>query len=251
MWPRFRKWLAEKIAPPAEQLEKKADAEMASHVKGVRMPRARYLLMLLLLVICVVGYSRGWHKRLLAPASSLTPVATQGGEKNPGYAAPPVKSLAKAPKRTAQRTIQSTPVEDLPKGERGYAPVVPPAAGPDNIVRTEPELLTSSVVPPARGDTEVRTWLNPDGSAQNILTPRRESFFGWPWKDGNWKRLELEGRYGLVGNTQMKATARWLPLRLGDFQGGVEGSVAAETGGIVRTEVMGIVRFEPFRQTYR
>jgi hypothetical protein len=246
----WRTWLAEKIAPPAKQLEQKADDAIPDHVKGVRIPRARYLLALALLAIFVVGYWRGWHKRFVKPDPSLVAVATQGGEKNPGYAAPPVKKLAGVSRRTTTRPVQSTPVADLPGKEQGYAPVVAPAVGPDNVVRTRPELLTSSVVPPWRGDTEVRTWLNPDGSAQNVLTPQREDFFGWPWSRGNWKRLELEGGYG-VGGKQVDAQATWLPLRLGNVHVGARAEGWMEPMGGMKGAGSIRVRWEPFRQYYR
>jgi hypothetical protein len=156
MWlERFRLWLAAKVAPAVKKAEEKADEVIPDRVRGVRMPRARYLAALVLLVVSVVGYWRGWHKRFVSPDPSLIPVATQGGEKNPGYSAPPVKGLGKAPRRTAIRPIKSTPVAELPKDQQGYAPVVAPAVGPDNVYRKDPELLTS-VVPPHRGDTDVR-----------------------------------------------------------------------------------------------
>jgi hypothetical protein len=234
------------IAPAVKKAGGEVVAEVQRRAPGVPVWIVLSLLAIVALGIYVGISYLGWRLSPVKPGPGLIPVATQGGEKNPGYAAPPVKKLAGVPRRTTTRPIQATPVKDLPAKEQGYAPVVAPAAGPDNVVRTEPELLTSSVVPPARGDTEVRTWLNPDGSAQNVLTPKREAFWGWAWK-----RIELEGRYGLLGNTAAKGTGRWLPLRVGDIHAGAEGSVATERDGVIRGEGMVIIRYEPFRDSYR
>lgn len=266
-WDDARKWLADKIAP----IEKKADAELAEHVRGVRIPRARYLVALAVLAICVVGYWRGWHNRLWGAARDLKPAQTQGNV--PGvYQAPPVPAAEKAPATASRITPRTRKKADLPKKEQDLFPVVPPpapAAGGDNAaIRTwaecidadghllfkpgceiyrpqEAELAAASTVPPHRGDTEIRTYLMPDGSFNTSLVPKPERFFGLEWK-----HVEVEGRYGLVGNTQAKATGRWMPLRLGDVHVGAEGSVAVETGGVTRTEVLGVVRWEPFRESY-
>ena len=86
----------------------------------------------------------------------------------------------------------------------------------------------------------------PDGYTQIDQDPQGEKFWGW-----SWKRLELEGRLGLAGNTQAKGTMRWLPLRMGNVHAGAEGSVATETDGVVRGEGMLMIRWEPFRDSYR
>jgi hypothetical protein len=246
----WRKRLADWIAP----LEKKADEAVPDRVKGVRIPRARYLLALALLVICAVGYWRGWHKRFVKPDPSLTPVATQGGGNvYQGNQVPGMARAARAGKpkpTTTVRPVSTTPVDQLPPEEQAKAPAIPPAAGPDNVVR-KMELGDTQVVPPSRGEVHARAYLLPDGSIKIFQDPQQEKFWGLPWKDGNWRRLELEGRYGLIGNTQAKVTGRWVPLRLGNFHGGIEGSVATEHDGVIRGEGMAVIRWEPFRSQYR
>jgi len=141
------------------------------------------------------------------------------------------------PSRTTTRPVQTTPVAELPAKEQGFAPVVAPVVGPDNVVRKDPELLTSSVVPPWRGDTEVRTWLNPDGSAQNVLTPRNEPFFGFTPKRG-----AIGVGYG-VGAWQMAGRVKWEPLRLGNVFVTAEGMGGMRTDGRTEGSVMGWVEY--------
>lgn len=254
---RISDWIAPKATEAAGQVgEAVGEAKdrivvIAQQKTGLPVKVVLFLLTLGLLLLGVGGYGIYWrYFRPVKPPAALVPVQTQGGEKTPGYAALPVKKLAGVARRTTQRPVQSTPVADLPAKEQGYAPVVAPAAGPDNVVRTEPELLTSSVVPPARGDTEVRTWLRPDGSAQNVLTPQREDYIGWPWKGGNWKRIELDGGYG-VGGKQVDAQATWLPLRMGNFQVGARVEAWTDPLGGVKGTGSIRVRWEPFRSQYR
>jgi hypothetical protein len=242
----WRQRLADAIAPRVKQVEEEAVAAVQKRT-GLSVRLVLFLLALTLLLGGVGGYAIYWRFiRPEKPNATLVPAQTQGGEKAPGYMAPEVKKLSGLPKRETVRSVQSTPVEDLPEKERGYAPVVAPAVGADCVVRTVPELLTSSVVPPHRGETEVRTWLNPDGSAQNILTPLREDFFGWPWKNGNWKKLELEAGYG-VGGKQVDASGAWWPVRVGNFHLGAKAEGWIEPTGGMKGAGSIRVRWEPFR----
>ncbi len=272
----WRTWLAEKIAP----IEKNADAEISEHAPAARGIRARYLVAAMVLALCVGGYAVHWLHSRVKVDSSLKPVATQGGTSGV-YSGPPTSAMAKADKQGVRPRAESRPVktyrtEDLPKEEQNRIPVTPPppeeAKAPavadgclrdGKLVASEEcrqkhpllyratELASTGIVPPHRGDTDIRASVTPAGDVIITAEPKREPFVGWPWKDGNWKRVEIEGRYGLVGNTQAKATARWMPLRLGAVQFGAEGSVGVEIGGITRTEVMALGRWEPFRDSYR
>ena len=247
---RFADWIAPKVAKAAGQVEAAA-GEAKDHAVVVVQTQAPgmsrrlvlFLLALALLLLGVGGYAICWrYLRPEKPPAGLAPVQTQGGEKAPGYAGKEIKGLAgKVPSRTTTRPVQTTPVAELPAKEQGYAPVVAPAVGPDNVARKAPELLTSSVVPPHRGDTEVRTWLNPDGSAQNVLTPRGEPFWGWKWK-----HLELEGGYG-IGGKQIDVQATWLPLRLGNVHVGARAETWTEIDGTIKGAGSIRVRWEPFR----
>ena len=181
MWLRFRKWLAAIVQP----IEQKADDAIPDRVKGVRIPHVRYLLALALLVIFVVGYWRGWHKRFVKPDPSLTPVATQGGgivyQGNQVPAIAKAGRAGKAKPRVTTRPVATTPVEDLPPEEQTKAPAIPPAAGPDNVVR-KVELADTQVIPPSRGETYARAYLLPDGSTKIYQDPQREKFWGWQLK---------------------------------------------------------------------
>jgi hypothetical protein len=259
MWQRLLDWLkgkkpaarraAETLEDLARKVEGEIDEALPDRVRGVRTPRARYLVMILVLAICAVTYWRGWHGGLVKQALSLLPVATQdGGTVYQGDQVPAIAKAAqkgKARARTSIRPVITIPAEELPAEERGKIPAVAAAAGPDNVVRP-PELATTAVVPPSRGETHVRAYVMPSGAVQATLELQREHFWGWAWK-----RVEIEGEYGLVGNTTVKGLARWLPLRAGNLHAGVEGSVATEQGGVIRGEGLVVIRYEPFRDSYR
>ncbi|MCL5884079.1 MAG: hypothetical protein M1377_01800 [Deltaproteobacteria bacterium] len=244
----WRKWLAEKIAPKAEQLEKAADDAIPDCVKGVRMPRVRYLVALALLVICVVGYSRGWHKRFVKPDPSLVPVATQGGGSvYQGNQVPAMARTAKAGKSkptTTVRPVTTTPVDELPPEEQAKAPVIPPTAGPDNVVR-KLQLGDTQIIPPGRGETYARAYLLPDGTVKIFQDPQQEKFRGWKWK-----HFELEGGYG-VGGKQVDVQATWLPIRLGNVHVGARAETWTEIDGTIKGAGSIRVRWEPFRESYR
>jgi hypothetical protein len=221
----------------AAQVEGAAVAGVAQKT-GLSARTVLFLLVLTLLFLGAGGYGVYWHFfREVKPSATLAPVQTQGGEKTPGYAAPTVKGLSGEPRRTTVRPIRSSTVADLPAKERGFAPVVAPAVGVDNVARKEPELLTSSVVPPWRGETDVRTWINPDGSAQNVLTPRNEPFFGFTPKRG-----AVGIGYG-VGAMQMAGRGRWEPLRLGNVFVTAEGTAGVRSDGRMEGSVMGWVEY--------
>ncbi len=233
-----RKFLAEKIAPKAEQLEGEAVAAVQKRT-GLSARLVLFLLVLALLLGFAVAYAIYWRfLHQVKPPATLVPVQTQGGEKAPGYSAPVVKKLAGVPRRTTTRPVQATPVVDLPAKEQGFAPVVAPAAGPDNVVRKDPELLTSSVVPPSRGETDIRTWIYPDGSVENILSPGKgEPFFGFTPRRG-----ALGIGYG-AGTYQMAGRARWEPLRLGNVFMTAEGTGGMRPDGRMEGSVMGWVEY--------
>jgi hypothetical protein len=223
-------------------------------ISGIRqrVPAAgirRVLYLLAAAVIFAAGYWLSWRMRPASPVPGQTPVATAGG--GTVYEGPQVPAVEKAKKKgkakpkVETRPVATVPTEDLPPEEQAKVPDVPAVVGPDGVLR-KPELLGSAVVPPARGETHVRAFLMPDGYTQIDQDPQGEKFWGW-----SWKRLELEGRLGLAGNTQAKGTARWLPLRMGNVHAGAEGSVATETDGVVRGEGMLMIRWEPFRDQYR
>lgn len=248
----WRQRFADWIAPKAKKAVSEAGetvGEAKEHIvviaqqkTGMSRRLVLFLLALGLLLLGVGGYGIYWrYFRQVKPPAGPVPVQTQGGEKTPGYAGKEIKGLGKVPSRTTTRPVQATPVADLPAKEQGYAPVVAPAVGPDNVTRSTPELLTSSVVPPHRGETEVRTWINPDGSAQNVLTPRSEPFLGWEWK-----HLELEGGYG-IGGKQVDLQATWLPLRLGNVHVGARAETWTEIDGTIKGAGSIRVRWEPFR----
>jgi hypothetical protein len=237
-------WLAAIIQP----IEQKADAAISDQVKGVRIPPVRYLLALALLVICVVGYWRGWHKRFVKPDPSLAPVATQGGGNvYQGNQVPAMAHAAKVGKpkpRVTVRPVATTPVEDLPPEEQAKVPAIAPAAGPDNVVR-KVELADTQVVPPARGETYARAYLLPDGTVKIFQDPQREKFWGWKVK-----HLELEGGYG-IGGKQVDLQATWLPLRMGNVHIGARAETWTEIDGSIKGAGSIRVRCEPLRDSYR
>lgn len=244
MWLRFRKWLAAIVQP----IEQKADDAIPDRVKGVRIPHVRYLLALALLVIFVVGYWRGWHKRFVKPDPSLTPVATQGGgivyQGNQVPAIAKAGRAGKAKPRVTTRPVATTPVEDLPPEEQTKAPAILPAAGPDNVVR-KVELADTQVIPPSRGETYARAYLLPDGSTKIYQDPQREKFWGWQLK-----HLELEGGYG-IGGKQIDVQTTWLPLRMGNVHIGARAEGWTEFDGSIKGAGSIRIRWEPFRQQYR
>lgn len=269
----LRLFLAHKVAPAVKKAEGVADAAIPDRVRGVRMPRARYLLMLLLLVIFVVGYWRGWHKRFVKPDPSLTPVATQGGGNvYQGNQVPVMAHAAKAGKpksRVTVRPVATTPTAELPKEEQGKVPVVPlpthispatsPEAAKDNCITVNneliasdycrkkypalygPELADTQVVPPSRGETYTRAYLLPDGTVKIFQDPQREKFWGWQMP-----HLELEGGYG-IGGKQIDVQATWLPLRLGNVHIGARAETWMESMGGMKAAGSIRVRWEPFR----
>lgn len=222
-------------------------SDILQRATAARIRRALYLLAAV--AIFVGGYYLSWRLRPASPRPGQTPVATTGGETV--YQGPQVPAVEKAKKKgkakpvVTVRPVATIPTGDLPPEEQAKIPDAPAVAGPDNVLR-KPELLGTAVVPPTRGETHVRAFLMPDGYTQIDQDPQREHFWGW-----SWKRLELEGRLGLAGNTQTKGTARWMPLRMGNVHAGAEGSVATETDGVVRGEGMLMIRWEPFRESYR
>ncbi len=248
MWPGLRKRLSDWIVPKVEQLEKKADDAIPDRVKGVRIPRVRDLVALALLVICVVGYWRGWHKRFVKPDPSLVPVATQdGGNVYQGNQVPAMAKAGRAgkPKPTqTTRPVLTTPVDELPPEEQAKAPAIPPAAGADNVVR-QLQLGDTQVVPPSRGETYARTYLLPDGSIRIYQDPQREKFWGWQMK-----HIELEGGYG-IGGKQVDLQATWLPLRLGNVHLGARAETWTEIDGTIKGAGSIRIRWEPFRDRYR
>lgn len=245
MWTRIWNWIRGK----EHQLEAPIDAAIQERVAAAPRCTARYLLVLLLLLLCAVGYWLHWRRSPASPPPSLTPVATRSGGQV--YGAPQTPAMAKAiakgsvRPRTTLRPLAVIDVDELPKEEQDKAPDVAPAAGPDNVVRPL-QILATAIVPPTRGETHARTYVYPDGSVQMTLDPQREKFLAF-----DMKRIELEGRYGVLGNTIARGTARWIPMRMGDLHVGVEGSLGSERDGGFRTEGMVIFRYEPFRDSYR
>lgn len=222
-------------------------SNILQRVPVARIRRALYLLAAV--VIFAAGYWLAWRSRPVSSAPGQTAVTTAGGDTV--FQGPQVPAIEKAKKKgkakpkVETRPVAVVPAEDLPPEEQAKIPDVPAVAGPDNVLR-KPGLLGTAVVPPARGETHVRAFLLPDGITRLDQDPQRERFLGWTWK-----RLELDGRLGLAGNTQGKGTARWLPLRMGNLHAGAEASVATETDGVVRGEGMLLIRWEPFREFYR
>jgi len=288
MWKRFVQWIGdlwaqrnpaienaqETLGDLARKTESAADQALPDRVRGVRTPRARYLLILLAALLFVGILYAAWRLWPAKPAPSLTPVATVGGED--AYTAPQVEAIDRAEKRgTLRTTTRTRPVatyrtEDLPRSEQDRIPVAPPPtaemkaeAAADNCLRDgnliasddcrqrhpswylSPELAHSAVVPPSRGDTEVRSFLMPSGRLMTTLEPKRERFWGWTWK-----HVELDGGYG-SGGKQVDMQATWLPLRLGNVQIGARAEGWTEPLGEVKAAGSVRIRWEPFRDSYR
>ena len=255
----FLQKLANKTAPKVSELEQKAEDAIVSSVQkkapGLSPKIIIFLTTLVLIFIALGGYAIYWkYLRSDKPNSNMEQVITQGGGTvQTGSQVPAVAKASKKGKaktKTETRPVEYIPDDELPPEEVAKIPNVPPIVGVDNVPR-KIQLGDTQVVPPSRGEVYTRAYILPDGKIKIYQDPQKEKFWGLPWKDSNWKRIELEGRLGLFGNTQAKGTARWLPLRTGDIQYGPEISVGTELGGIVRAEGMLMFRLEPFRKSYR
>lgn len=253
---RFADWIAPKAAKVAGQVEAAVDeakdrAIVVVQTQAPGMPRrlALFLLTLFLLLLGVGGYAIYWRFfHVVKPPAALVPVQTQGGGAvYQGNQVPAMAKVAKTGKPTPRVTVRpvvTTPVEDLPPGEQAKVPVIPPAAGPDNVIRG-PELADTAVVPPSRGETYIRAYLLPDGRVQAFHDPQKEHFWGWQMK-----HLELEGGYG-IGGKQIDAQASWMPLRMGNVHVGARAEGWMEPTGGMKGAASIRVRWEPFRQNYR
>ncbi len=249
----LRRFLAAKVAPPAREAAAKIEGEAIARVPGAPRWLVRSLLVLAALGIFVGLYYAKWRLWPAKPARDLVPVATQGGGNV--YQGNQVPAMARAavtgkPKpRITVRPVATIPAAELPPEEQAKVPAVAPAAGPDNVVRG-PELVDTAIVGASRGDTHVRTYLLPSGAVQTTLDPRKEPFLGLPWKDGNWKYLELEGGYG-VGGKQIDVQASWWPVRIGNVHLGARAETWMEPASGMKGAASIRVRWEPFRSQYR
>ena len=249
----LRRFLADKVAPPAREAAAKIEGEAIARATGAPRWLVRCLLILAALGICAGLYYAKWHLWPAKPNPALTPVATQGGA--PVYQGNQVPAMARAAKagkpkpRETVRPVSTIPVDELPPEEQAKVPAGPPAAGSDNVVR-KTELGDTQVVPPSRGETYTRAYLLPDGSIKIFQDPQREKFWGLPWKDGNWKRVELEGGYG-AGGKQFDAQGSWWPLRIGNFHVGARAEAWMEAEGTMKGAGSIRVRWKPFRDQYR
>ncbi|MCL5884503.1 MAG: hypothetical protein M1377_04035 [Deltaproteobacteria bacterium] len=245
----LRRFLAAKVAPPAREAAAKIEGEAIARAPGAPRWLVRCLLILAALGICAGLYYAKWRLWPAKPNPVQTPVATQGGGNV--YQGNQVPAMAKAAKvghpkpRISTRPVATIPAAELPPEEQAKVPAVAPAAGPDNVIRGM-ERLDSAVVPPSRGETYVRTDLLPSGAVQTTLDPQKEPFFGLPWRDGNWKRVEIEGGYG-VGGRQIDVQASWWPVRIGNVHLGARAETWAEPGGGMKGAASIRFRWEPFR----
>lgn len=248
---RFADWIAPRAVKAAESIGAAADSAK-EHVVVIAqqktgMPRwaVLFLLALTLLLLFVGGYGIYWRyfHQVKLPAA-LVPVQTQGGGQV--YQGNQVPAMAKAIKagrpapRVTVRPVVTIPVDELPPGEQAKAPAIPPAVGPDNVVR-KTELADTQVVPPSRGETYARAYLLPDGTVKIFQDPQREKFWGWKVK-----HLELEGGYG-IGGKQVDVQASWLPLRMGNFHVGARAEGWMESASGMKGAASIRVRWEPFR----
>jgi len=256
----WRTWLTKKIASKAEAAaqavgsavdDAKGHAVVVVQEKtGMSRWIVLFLLTLILLSLSAGGYAIYWrYFRPVKTHAAQVPVQTQnGGSVYQGNQTPAMAHAAKTGKpkpRVTVRPVATTPVEDLPPEEQAKVPAISPAAGPDNVVR-KVELADTQVVPPSRGETYTRAYLLPDGTVKIFQDPQREKFLGLPWKEGNWKRIELEGGYG-IGGKQLDAQVTWLPLRLGNVHVGARAEAWMEEAGSVKGAASIRVRWEPFR----
>lgn len=194
------------------------------------------------LVLALAAYAVCWYRTPPPPSPTLKPVATQGGA--PAYQAPQAEALAKAApkKHAAVRTVRTYRTAELPKSEQDRVPEVAVVAPEEGKPAPPTELADTAVVPPALGPTEVRTYVLPDGNVRTTLEPKPEPFLGL-----DWRRLELEGRYGLLGAERAGAAARWMPLRVGNFHVGLEQDVSQDRTGKPDARTLAVLRWEPFR----
>jgi hypothetical protein len=258
---RLADWIAPAAAKVAGQVEAAADeakdrivVAVQTQAPGMSRRLVLFLLTLSLLLLSVGGYGIYWrYFRPVKPPAALVPVQTQGGGNvYQGNQVPAMAKAAKAGKprpTTTVRPVTTTPVDELPPEEQAKAPAIPPAAGPDNVVR-KLQLGDTQVVPPSRGETYTRAYLLPDGAVKIFQDPQSEKFWGLPWKDGNWKRLELEGGYG-TGGKQIDAQMSWWPVRIGNFHVGARAEGWMEPAGGMKGATSIRVRWEPFRSQYR
>lgn len=245
-------WIAPKAAKVAGQAEAVADGAkdrivvaVQERAPGMSRRLVLFLLALTLLLLFVGGYAIYW--RYFHPVkipAVLVPVQTQGGgQVYQGNQVPAMAKVIKAGKpasRVTVRPVVTIPVEELPPAEQAKAPAIPPAAGPDNVVR-KMELGDTQVVPPARGETYTRAYLLPDGSIKIFQDPQKEKFWGWKIT-----HIELEGGYG-IGGKQVDVQTTWLPLRMGNVHVGARAEGWTEIDGTIKGAGSIRVRWEPFR----
>lgn len=200
--------------------------------------------LLLALAFAVYGYR--WYHRPAAPASA--PITSLPSTPTPSGASAyipnqiPSAKPPKVVKRTVTRPVSGTPVVSLPPVELAFVPAtLPPSAVVDNVVRPT-ELIATAVVPPHRGDTDVRTYLDPAGDARTYLYPQREAFLGF-----DPLALELSAGAG-VGGSKIDIRADYRPLRLGDFHVGAEVRGWQEPDGTLKGAGSVRVYYEPFRR---
>lgn len=247
----FADWVAPKAAKVAGEAGAAVDQAkdrivvIAQQKTGVSRWHALFLLTLFLLLLGVGGYAIYWrYFRPVKLPAVLVPVQTQGGgQVGRGNQTPAMAKVIKSGKSkpaTTVRPVTTTPVDELPPEEQAKAPAIPPAAGPDNVVR-KTELGDTQVVPPSRGETYARAYLLPDGTVKIFQDPQREKFWG-----REWRHLELEGGYG-IGGKQVDLQATWLPLRMGNVHFGARAETWAEIDGTIRGAGSIRVRWEPFR----
>jgi hypothetical protein len=258
---RIADWIAPAAAKVAGVVEAAADEAkdravvvVQTQAPGMSRRLVLFLLTLSLLLLSVGGYAIYWrYLRPVKPPAALVPVQTQGGGNvYQGNQVPAMAKAAKAGKpapRVTVRPVATIPVDELPPEEQAKAPAIPPAAGPDNVVR-KVELADTQIVPSSRGETYTRAYLLPDGTVKIFQDPQREKFWGLPWKGGNWKRIELEGGYG-IGGKQIDAQASWWPVRIGNFHVGARAEAWMEPAGGMKGAASIRVRWEPFRDSYR
>ena len=258
---RLADWIAPRAAKVAEQVEGAVDEAkdravvvVQTQAPGMSRRLVLFLLTLSLLLLSVGGYGLYWrYLRPVKPPAVLVPVQTQGrGNVYQGNQVPAMVKVAKAGKpkpTTTVRPVTTTPVDELPPEEQAKAPAIPPAAGPDNVIR-KLQLGDTQVVPPSRGEVYTRAYLKPDGSIKIFQDPQPEKFWGLPWKDGNWKRLELEGGYG-TGGKKWDIGPAWFPLRIGNVLVGVRAEGWMEESGTMKGATSIRIRWMPFRSRYR
>lgn len=193
-------------------------------------------------VVAAMIYGVYWKFKPVPVPQSLHAVSTPGSA--PVYLAPQVKAISKiaaGKKHTVIRPIKTFPTRVLPKQEQDRIPE-PAELPPVDAPVKKPELADTAVCPPNRGVTEVRSYVMPDGAVTTTIEPKREAFFGFPVK-----HLELEAKYEFMGEERIEMTARWLPVRVGNFHLGIEGDISSKRGDKVEAKALGVLRWEPWR----